>query len=140
MGCEALEERRMLAITLEVAGTYETGLFDDSAAEIAAYDPDSQQLYVTNVADATVDIIDISDPATPTKTGTLDVSGAPTSVSISAGLVAVAVPADPETDPGTVEFFETDGDAIGSVTIGALPDMLTFTPNLHALRHEGIIR
>lgn len=40
--------------------------------------------------------------------------------------MAVAVEADPVTGPGTVEFFNTDGDALGSLPAGALPDMLTF--------------
>jgi 2',3'-cyclic-nucleotide 2'-phosphodiesterase / 3'-nucleotidase / 5'-nucleotidase len=40
--------------------------------------------------------------------------------------VAVAVEADPKTDPGNVVFFDTDGDHRGTLPAGALPDMLTF--------------
>lgn len=43
------------------------------------------------------------------------------------GLVAVAVEAQVKTDPGSVQFLDTDGDPIGSVGVGALPDMLMFT-------------
>ena len=46
------------------------------------------------------------------------------------GVVAVAVEAPIKTDPGAVRFFDTNGSATHpGVTVGALPDMLTFTPN-----------
>ena len=35
----------------------------------------------------------------------------------------------PKTDPGHVAFYDVDGELITSVKVGALPDMLTFTPN-----------
>ena len=34
--------------TLEVEWTYETGLFDESAAEICAYDSKTKRIFVTN--------------------------------------------------------------------------------------------
>jgi hypothetical protein len=43
--------------------------------------------------------------------------------------VAVAVENAIKTDPGQVEFFDTDGTPLNSVTVGALPDMLIFTPD-----------
>ncbi len=38
------------AITLSELGTYTTGIFDDSAAEINAYDPGTKRLFVVNGA------------------------------------------------------------------------------------------
>jgi len=35
-------------ISLSVSGTYRTGIFDESAAEITAYDPSSKTLFVVN--------------------------------------------------------------------------------------------
>ena len=53
-----------------------------------------------------------------------------TSVAVRDGVVAVAIPlGEDDTDPGRVAFFTTDGVLITEVTVGALPDMLTFTPN-----------
>ncbi len=136
---ETLEGRQMLSVgggpppgqTIELAplGTYATGIFDDSAAEIVAYDPAGQQLFVTNSADEAVDVLDIHDPSSPTKTGTLAVSGSPTSVAVHGDLVAVAVPNATETKKGHVEFFNTGGDFLGRVEVGRLPDMVTFTPD-----------
>ncbi len=49
------------------------------------------------------------------------------SVDTHDGLVAVAVEADPKTSPGRVVFVDaTTLKVVGSVQVGALPDMLTF--------------
>ncbi|MCH8045829.1 MAG: choice-of-anchor I family protein [Planctomycetes bacterium] len=130
--CEPLEDRCMLSITLNQIGTYETGIFDDSAAEIVAYDPVTQRVFVSNNADQAVDVLDISDPTNPRLDFSIDVSSfgdAPTSVAVHGNLVAVAIKADPITDPGVVAFFDTDGIFINDVEVGALPDMVVFTPN-----------
>ena len=117
-------------ISIAVIGTYESGIFDDSAAEIVAHDPATQRLFVTNAANGTVDILDISDPTDPQKIGDFNVGGGgPNSVAVRDGVVAVAVEADPQTGPGTVAFYDTNGSFLDAVQVGSLPDMLTFTPN-----------
>ncbi len=128
---ETLEDRRVLSITLSPSGTYETGIFDESAAEIVAYDADTERLFVTNSNDQTVDVLDMSDPANPTLAFTLPTGlfGAPSSVAVDDGLVAVSVIADLPPQRGTVVFFETDGDFIGSIKVGRNPDHITFTPD-----------
>ncbi|ERN42464.1 putative extracellular nuclease [Rubidibacter lacunae KORDI 51-2] len=248
------------AITLTPIGTFSTGVFDESAAEIVAFDPGSQRLFVVNANNATIDILDVSDPSNPvanpmsedqevppitdgpatgdftftisstnvlTVTGTfsglssalnpvgaVDAEGNPVSaihvhtadagtngpilrnltvttfgdglsgvysgefqltadeaaaaldegfyvnlhtinnpsgelrgqfvqssidatnlgggansVDVANGIVAVAIEADNSQDPGTIAFYTTDGDFLNSVTVGALPDMVTFTPD-----------
>ncbi|MPZ55064.1 MAG: alkaline phosphatase [Rhizobiales bacterium] len=102
------------------------------AAEIAAYDRRSQRLFVTNATDNALVIIDISDPSAPTEVNSIDLSpygAGPNSVAVSRGKVAVAVEVAPKTDPGVVVFFDTDGNFRSQVQVGALPDMLTFTPD-----------
>lgn len=54
-------------IRLEFLGTYASGIYGAGAAEIAAHDPPSQRLYVINSQAASVDVLDISNPVTPTK-------------------------------------------------------------------------
>jgi hypothetical protein len=46
-------------------------------------------------------------------------------------LVAVAVEGAPKTSPGKVKFFTTNGVELGEATVGALPDMVVFTPVGH---------
>ncbi len=45
------------------------------------------------------------------------------------GILAVAVEAPVRTDPGKVVFFTPGGTRLGTIEVGALPDMLTFSPN-----------
>jgi len=74
----------------------------------------------------------LSDPVQATTGTTVDLSAfgaGPSSIASYQGVGAVAVEADPVTDPGTVEFFDTAGNHLRTLGVGALPDMLTFTPD-----------
>src|SRR5918996_201010 len=122
-------------IELSRLGTFASGL-GEASAEIVAHDPATQRLFVTNSNAATVDILDVADPSQPVKLASIDMSvidgmatGGPNSVAVAGGIVAVAVEAAEVTDPGKVAFFDADGGFLGAVEVGALPDMLTFTPD-----------
>lgn len=120
------------AINLTVLGTYETGLIGDSAAEIVSYDPATQRVFTVNAADSTVDVIDISDPTAPEAVEIIVITeygAAANSVDIADGVAAVAIENEDKQADGVVVFFDTDGNFINQVTVGALPDMLTFTPD-----------
>ncbi|MEZ4518077.1 MAG: choice-of-anchor I family protein [Chloroflexota bacterium] len=117
-------------ITLQKIGDYQTGFFDEGGSEIVAYSERSQRLYSVNAAETSVDIIDLSDPANPTLVSTIDASAygaSANSVAVYGRWVAVAIEADPKTDPGKLVFFDLDGNYVNDLTIGALPDMVTFT-------------
>ena len=113
-------------------GTYATGAFDEGAAEIVDYDPKSKQLFVVNGDAKTVDILDISNPATPKKVAEISAANhgkAANSVSIHGDLVALAVQAEDKTQPGKVAIYKTSGEFVKDFTVGALPDMVTFSPD-----------
>ena len=116
---------------LGLIGTYDSGL-GGGATEIAAYDAANQQLFVVNAENGTVDMLDLSDLANPTLTASLNVSdfgAGANSVAVYGNWVAVAVEADNKQANGHVVFFGTDGSLLGSVEVGALPDMVAFTPD-----------
>lgn len=119
-------------ITIVPMGEYRTGMLDESAAEIPAFDPVSKRIFVVNGADKVVDILDMSDPSELTKIAAIDLStwgkGA-NSVAIKNGVVAVAVENSDKQAPGQAVFFDTDGGFISAVTVGALPDMIKFSPD-----------
>ncbi|ACK67598.1 protein of unknown function DUF1555 [Rippkaea orientalis PCC 8801] len=118
------------ALSISRLGSFETG--QSAGSEISAYDPTSQRLFVTNGANNRIDILSITDPSNPTKFGEIDLAslgGGVNSVAVKNGLVAAAVQANTVTDPGTVAFFDVSGTFLNSITVGALPDMLTFTPD-----------
>ena len=105
-------------------------------AEIAAFDPKSDRAFVTDAIANALHIVDLADPAAPQKVATIDLSpygAGPNSVAVSpinGGLVAVAVEAAPKTAPGAVVLFDHDGKLRAKpIATGALPDMVTFTPN-----------
>jgi 2',3'-cyclic-nucleotide 2'-phosphodiesterase/3'-nucleotidase/5'-nucleotidase len=119
-------------ITLQPLGTYASGTFNGSASEIVAHDPGTQRLFVVNFQAASIDVLDVSDPTAPSLDFAIDLhpyGGHPNSVAVDQGMVAVAVEAVVKTDPGKTVFFDTDGVFLASVTVGALPDMLTFSPD-----------
>jgi hypothetical protein len=119
-------------IELNPIGTYSSGLVSQSAAEIVAHDPATQRLFVVNAQAASVDVLDISDPTNPTKTGSINLAqygGIANSVAVRNGLIAVAVENVPKTDPGAVIFFDSNLQFLSGVEVGAQPDMLLFSPN-----------
>jgi hypothetical protein len=103
----------------------------EGAAEITAYDPASERLFVVNGAQGTVDVLDLHDPSAPVKVATLDISAfgpSANSVATGRGLVAVAIQANDKTAPGTVAFYRAETlELVSTATVGALPDMVTFT-------------
>ncbi len=102
-----------------------------SSTEISAYDPSTQRLYATSAIQDRLDIIDFSNPALPVTIGTVDMApyGGITSVAVRNGRVAVASPNVNEQLPGSVVFFDADGVFQSQVTVGALPDMITYSPD-----------
>ena len=125
LACPLLAAPAAEAISFHPLGR--TPALGTGGAEIAAYDARSERVFVTNAAAEKLDIYDFSNPVAPTLYRSIDLPGGPNSVAVSRkGLLAVAVEADPVTDPGTVEFFDTDGNHRGSLPAGSLPDMLTF--------------
>lgn len=120
------------SIKLQPLGTFNTGVFDEGAAEIVAHDPKTQRLFVVNANAATVDVLNLADPGNPTLLFSIDATqygDSANSVAVNKGVVAVAVEAAEKTDPGQAVFFDTNGNFLNAVEVGALPDMITFSPN-----------
>ncbi|WP_265522988.1 choice-of-anchor I family protein [Oerskovia flava] len=133
------------ALSLSPLGTFESGVFDESAAEIVAHHAASQRLFVVNAAQGAVQVLDIADPTQPVLLHTLDTTGVSSAdgTTVPAGAVAnsvavrpdglgiVAVQSDVKTDDGWLVLFDAadDGATLGAVRVGALPDMVTVTPD-----------
>ncbi|MCA3020217.1 MAG: alkaline phosphatase, partial [Rhodocyclaceae bacterium] len=106
VGTEIVEEATPVGFALSKIGTYDGGAL--GAAEITAYDSGTQRLFVVNGANGTVDVLNLSNPALPTKIGTITPSttgGAVNSVAVFDGLVAIAIEANPKTSPGAVGLY-----------------------------------
>ncbi|WAC69914.1 choice-of-anchor I family protein [Microbacterium sp. SL75] len=119
------------AISVTPVGSYDTGVYKESAAEIVqAY---RDRLFVVNAQAGTVTVLDNGDPKKPVKLFDISSNGVANSVAVrDDGLGVIAFEAKTKTDPGHLVFFDankTDAASakLGEVTVGALPDMVTFS-------------
>jgi 2',3'-cyclic-nucleotide 2'-phosphodiesterase/3'-nucleotidase/5'-nucleotidase len=137
-------------IVLGFLGRYNTGLFDAGGAEIPAFDPLTDRLFVVNAGPSTVDVLNIADPENPVLITSIDCTlygnaGSPNSVAVHNGILAIAIQDGTKTNPGVVVFFNTNETVfdlatdLNVLTVGALPDMVTFTPdgNFALVANEG---
>jgi predicted RecA/RadA family phage recombinase len=111
-------------------GTYKTGIFDKSAAEIVVHDAKRQRLYVTNAHDKAIDVLDFKNPKNLTKLTSISIKPYGkniNSVAVHGDLIAAAIEAKPKQDQGVIVFFSPEGKEVAKVGVGALPDMLVFT-------------
>ncbi|MFN7301885.1 MAG: choice-of-anchor I domain-containing protein, partial [Bacteroidota bacterium] len=75
-------------------GRFSTGIYNNTAAEISAYDPGTKRMFVLNGADTSFKVVNISNPASPQLITSISVKPYGidlTSVAIKNGIVAVAV-------------------------------------------------
>lgn len=131
-------------IQLSLIGRYNSGAgIDNGGAEIVAYDKKSKQAFVVNGGRSSIDIVDLSNPQNLNLSTNkrIDVTGLDlgngfaigdiTSVAVapSGEFVVFSVPAKPKSNNGRVVLAKTNGDVISHVEVGALPDMVTFSPD-----------
>ncbi|BBF93624.1 ExeM/NucH family extracellular endonuclease [Blastochloris tepida] len=100
-------------------------------AESIAFDAANARAYVTNAAADKVSILDLSNPFAPTKIGEIDLSTLPAygevnSVAVKNGIIAVAVQNIDGGESGLVALYDATGTLIKTITVGVLPDQLTF--------------
>lgn len=118
-------------VNLQFLGRFSTGFYDKAAAEISAYDPGTKRLFVANSADTSIKIVNLSNPANPVLISSISLKPYGidlNSVACRNGLVATCViDSAGKTVNGKVVFFNTSGTFLKQVTVGANPDMITFS-------------
>jgi len=100
-----------------------------ATTEVVAYDPISKRAYLSSGVQRRFDMVSLANPSSPVTLGSVSMQpyGGITGLAVKPGLLAVASPDSIEQNPGRVIFFDTLGNYKGQVTVGALPDMITFT-------------
>ncbi len=128
------------SIGLNETARYATGIFDESASEIVAHDPETDRIFVVNGDSGKIDVLDgtiISDAngsstADMEKITDIDLSpygkGA-NSVAFKNGVLAAAVENEDKQSAGQVVFFDAEGNFLNAVSSGVLPDMVKFSPD-----------
>jgi len=144
--------RDMQTVHMQRIGRYATGEAL-GGAEIVAFHPPEARLFGVNSGAGQVEVLDLSDPTTPSQDTVLDASdalastdlaidtvGGTNSVDVSNTLVAAAIEADPATDNGAVAFYDPASlELVTAVEVGPLPDKVTFSPdgNYVVVANEG---
>ncbi len=132
-GTTRIQEESLGSIHLQYTSTWHSNKFDKGAAEIVAFDSGSKKLFVTNSGDNQLEVLDISSPDDIQHSSEIPLASygaGPNSVAVHNGIVAVAVEAAIKQAPGKVVFFRaSDNTFLKEVVVGALPDMLVFTPD-----------
>lgn len=119
-------------IELNYLGFFDPSGNNNSSTEIVVHDPATQRLFTISSLTDVFDIIDFSNPATPSVIKTVNMLpyGGITSVAVKNGIIAVASPNGTNAQQnGSVVFFDIDGNFLKQVNVGVLPDMITFTPD-----------
>lgn len=104
------------------------------AAEITTFDPITKRLFAVNNSTVNkIDVIDISDPSNVRLIHSISMTpygGYVNSVAVKDGKLAAAIEATTKQSAGKVVVFNTTTYAQEAViTVGALPDMVTFSPD-----------
>jgi len=101
-----------------------------STSEISAYMPGWKSLFVVG-GDSVMEVVDISNPASPRLSNTIRLPGGASSVTVHGNLVAVSLLNNPEWKRGHVQVMRY-GDRVETLSLTEVchqPDMLTFTPD-----------
>lgn len=123
-------------LTLTLLQSYQTappfsGNTQVNSAEIAAYDATARRLYVANSLGGKLDIVSLATPTALAPVASIDIKpyGNINSVAVRNGLVACAIENTNPQAEGSVVFFDQNGAFLKQVTVGAMPDMITFSPD-----------
>ncbi|WP_299247274.1 choice-of-anchor I family protein [uncultured Aquimarina sp.] len=118
-------------LTFEKIGAFSNGTGEEGFAEIAAFDPSTNKLFIVNPNDTEISVWDLSNPSTPIPGTDITVNGVPNSVAVSNGVVAVALENEANKQAnGTIATYSSDNQSLlNTYDAGALPDMVTFSPD-----------
>ncbi|MCI3936893.1 choice-of-anchor I family protein [Chryseobacterium aahli] len=119
-------------IQLNYIGSFDPSGNSTSSTEIVVHDAATQRLFTISSLTDVFDIINFSNPTTPTVIQTVNMApyGGITSIAVKNGIIAVASPngTNPQGN-GSVVFFDINGVFLKQLNVGVLPDMITFTPD-----------
>jgi hypothetical protein len=126
------------ASTFAESTSFDVG--ETGAAEITAFDPITKKLFVVRNDNEglanqlnQIEVIDFSNPSAMKSIGVIAMTpygGGVNSVAVYDGKLAAAIQATDKQANGKVVIFKTsDYSKIAEVVVGALPDMVTFSPD-----------
>ncbi|WP_300357363.1 choice-of-anchor I family protein [Fluviicola sp.] len=115
-------------LKLNLLSSFSNGTEGSNSAEIVAFDPTTDKLYIANSIGAKMDIVDLSNPSAPALLNSISMTpyGNINSLTVHNGVVACAMENSNPQANGTIVFLDENGTLISQVPVGAMPDMITF--------------
>jgi hypothetical protein len=113
---------------LTLLTSFSNGAAPANSAEIVAYDSTNFRLYIANSIAGKLDIVNFSNPSAPVLISSISMApyGNINSVTAHNGIVALAIENSAPQQNGSVVFMNSSGTFLSQVTVGAMPDMITF--------------
>jgi len=128
-GADGMDFTSIDQLSFSKIGSFTNGN-GEAFAEISAFDPITKKLFIVNPEQNEISVLDLTDATNPLKGASISLTGSPNSVAVHNGILAVAVENINKQINGTIETYDTDSqELIKSYSAGALPDMVTFTPD-----------
>ena len=119
------------ALNLSLLSSFSNGTAGTNSAEIVAFDEDVDRLFIANSIAAKLDIVNFANPSLPVLITSISTTpyGNINSVVAHDSIVALAIEnINPQLN-GSVVFLDYNGNFLSQVTVGAMPDMITFNKN-----------
>jgi hypothetical protein len=118
-------------LNLSLLSSYSNGASGTNSAEIVAFDPSVDRLYIANSIAGKLDIVNFANPAAPVSISSINITtyGGINSIVAYDSIIACAIESVPAQNNGKVVFFDYNGNYISQVEVGAMPDMITFDRN-----------
>ena len=115
-------------LNLSLLSSYSNGAAGTNSAEIVAFDPSVERLYIANSIAGKLDIVNFANPAAPVAISSINITtyGGINSIVAHDSIIACAIESVPAQNNGKVVFFDYNGNYINQVEVGAMPDMITF--------------
>lgn len=110
--------------------SFANGAGDEGFAEISAFDAKTNKLFIVNPNETEVSVWDVTVPSSAMKLSSIALSGTPNSVAVYDGVLAIAIENADKQQLGTIDTYDTETLVLkDSYIAGALPDMVSFSPN-----------
>jgi len=115
-------------LNLNLLTSFSNGVAGSNSAEIVSFDSAVDRLYIANSIGGKLDIVNFSNPAAPLLINSISLLpyGNINSVVAHDSIIALAIESVPAQTNGKVVFMDYNGNFISQVTVGAMPDMITF--------------
>jgi hypothetical protein len=118
-------------LAMNLLSSFSNGATGTNSAEIVTFDPEVDRLYIANSIGAKLDIVNFANPSNPILISSIPMApyGNINSVVAHDSIIALAIENSNAQLNGSVVFLDYNGNFLKQVTVGAMPDMITFNKN-----------